>query len=92
VEQPGVRGIYREEIMAVVVYQSGQKVEQTGWYEPVGVTQPIVPTATTLAAGVNLKAGMAFPDWKGRAICWRLYAVDVADISQRKAANDEAGV
>jgi hypothetical protein len=76
--------------MAVVVYQSGEKVERTGWYEPVGITRPLSPT--TLPSVVKLEVGMAFPDWKSRAVCWRLYAVDFADISQRKAANDKAGV
>jgi hypothetical protein len=72
--------------MTVVVYQSGQKVERTGWYEPIGVTQPL----TTPPVVAKLETGTAFPDWKGRAICWRLYTLE--DIPQGKTVTTKAGV
>lgn len=78
--------------MAVVVYQSGQKVDCTGWYEPVGVTRTLARPAAVAAPNVTkLEAGTDFPDWKGRAICWRLYAVDANDIPKRKTASTNVG-
>jgi hypothetical protein len=75
--------------MATVVYQSGERVERTGWYEPVGVTRPLASAPLTTV--VKLDTGTAFPDWKGRAICWRLYAVDANDIPQNNAASQRGG-
>jgi hypothetical protein len=73
--------------VSVIVYQSGQRVERTAWYEAVGVTRPLIPNAPLTV--IKLKVGTAFPDWKGRAICWRLHSIE--DTSLDNAASIKAG-
>jgi hypothetical protein len=67
------------------VYQSGQQVLLSGWYEAVGATVPTVSP---------LEVGMSFPNYDGRAICWHQLDSEPRKTSQRtvetqSAANSE---
>jgi hypothetical protein len=48
------------------VYQSGQTVPVTAWYEAVGSRQK----------ARQFEKGATFPNFDGRAICWHLAGID----------------
>ena len=52
------------------VYQSGEKVQVEGWYEAVGGTSRLTEGKRNQAI-IQLTANQLFPNYDGRAICWR---------------------
>jgi hypothetical protein len=59
----------------VTLYQSGQEVPVTAWYEIVGL---YYPGKTSARAKQMLGVGELFPDYDGRAVCWHLLNTNVA--------------
>lgn len=56
--------------MNATVYQSGEKVQAEGWYEVVGGTSRLTEGKRNRAI-IQLTANQVFPNYDGRAICWR---------------------
>ncbi|MEP7289183.1 MAG: hypothetical protein ABI947_25810 [Chloroflexota bacterium] len=60
----------------VTIYQSGQRVPVSGWYEAVGVNT-LAMSGSPHHLIRTLRAGELFPDYEGRAICWCLLNKDL---------------